>query len=415
MRVEYGPQSSQKEDDVESVKLNSERGQILVQVAIMVTVLFAFVALALDGGNIYAGRRRMQNAADAGALAGAQKICFPEANPSQTITQAALDYAINRNGAQTATVAVVGDYNNTVVVTAEQTLDTFFAGVIGINEAHVRAEAAAACGGSASGAGLWPLAFRQEIYTDSVPCGQEFLVFASKEEEDAIDWTPGHCDCDELANLGHGYEFWDDCHGTCVDPGRGMTTTTFIGGGDRGWLLFANPEEPYTFPEECSPSAETTCGDPKVACWLAEDYPGEIEIDDCVAGQSGVNASEGVVSGVDSRADSGDVLRIVLYDRECGAGDPETLGTCPGTPYHVAGFGCIQVLGWEQSMKLGTCGSNATCASLHAVHAVKICEETAPELYEQCSSSGGSTSGVPPEEWESRSVSLIQWPPSGSP
>ncbi len=49
----------------------AENGQTLVWVALAMVVLLAFVGLAIDGGAVYAERRRMQNAADAGALAGA--------------------------------------------------------------------------------------------------------------------------------------------------------------------------------------------------------------------------------------------------------------------------------------------------------------------------------------------------------
>ena len=49
--------------------LRSERGQALIQFALMFMGLLAFVALAIEAGNVYGVRRQLQNAADASALA----------------------------------------------------------------------------------------------------------------------------------------------------------------------------------------------------------------------------------------------------------------------------------------------------------------------------------------------------------
>jgi hypothetical protein len=394
---------------MESVKLNRERGQILVQVAIMVTVLFAFVALALDGGQIYAGRRRMQNAADAGALAGARAICFDGASEDEA-RGVAEDYAINRNDADTATVGLPGDY--TVVVTAEQTLDTFFAGVIGINEAQVRAEAAAKCGGSVSAGGLWPVAFRHDVYTDSIGCDEEFVVLTSD---------------DEVLCAG------DDC--TCVNLSEGITETTsecedlcncavigpHLGSGNRGWLRLFEPEEGYPDP---------MCANEGVAlaCWLEYGHPGPVAVGDCVAEKGGMSWGNPEREAITLREH--DVVNIILFDRLCDqAGDPEPLGGQTGSDdkaYRVDGFGCVEVIGYESPFSFPGCDGSPACQSgknLKVVWVRKICDDEGsdaqsepPDPYDlYCSTSTGSTSGVPPEDWESRSVSLIQWPPSGSP
>ncbi|MDQ6885634.1 MAG: pilus assembly protein TadG-related protein [Candidatus Dormibacteraeota bacterium] len=52
----------------------SQAGQAVVLVAGAALVLTAILALALDGGGIYLERRQLQNAADAGALAGAEGL-----------------------------------------------------------------------------------------------------------------------------------------------------------------------------------------------------------------------------------------------------------------------------------------------------------------------------------------------------
>jgi Flp pilus assembly protein TadG len=98
-----------------------ETGAVLVQVALMMVVLLLFVGLAVDGGNAYFERRHMQNAADAGALAGA-RASATAATPSQQAT----DYAVTRNGADTALVEVI---DNQVRVVASCTRETYFMGL----------------------------------------------------------------------------------------------------------------------------------------------------------------------------------------------------------------------------------------------------------------------------------------------
>ncbi len=49
-------------------------GQVVLWVAIMLPLFLAIIGLAIDGGSLFAARRRAQNAADAAARAGAQQI-----------------------------------------------------------------------------------------------------------------------------------------------------------------------------------------------------------------------------------------------------------------------------------------------------------------------------------------------------
>ena len=55
---------------------SSDRGAILLQVAIAIIVLIGFGAFVVDYGVMLVGRRQAQNAADAGALAGAIAMAF---------------------------------------------------------------------------------------------------------------------------------------------------------------------------------------------------------------------------------------------------------------------------------------------------------------------------------------------------
>jgi hypothetical protein len=53
---------------------SDDRGVTLILVALMLTVLVVFTALAIDGGRAYANRRQMQNAADLAAIAGTRYL-----------------------------------------------------------------------------------------------------------------------------------------------------------------------------------------------------------------------------------------------------------------------------------------------------------------------------------------------------
>ena len=61
----------------------SEKGQALVIIALAAVGLFAFTALAIDGGRVFSDRRHAQNAADTAALAAAlAKIRTPNYPPN---------------------------------------------------------------------------------------------------------------------------------------------------------------------------------------------------------------------------------------------------------------------------------------------------------------------------------------------
>src|SRR6478609_8524674 len=59
--------------DLSKTKQGKERGATGVLVAVLMLVLIGAGALAVDTGEIYAEKAQLQNAADAGALAAAQR------------------------------------------------------------------------------------------------------------------------------------------------------------------------------------------------------------------------------------------------------------------------------------------------------------------------------------------------------
>ena len=96
------------------------------------------IALAIDGGYAYAQRRRMQNAADAAAMAGARMRAL---GGTTTQVAAAVTQYATANGAD----GVNWTYPNgqTVRVTASCVFPTFFAGIIGLPQMTASATAEA--------------------------------------------------------------------------------------------------------------------------------------------------------------------------------------------------------------------------------------------------------------------------------
>ena len=113
-------------------------GQIVLMIALCLPALILALVLCVDGGNAYLGRRIIQNAADAGALAGAGVVCCNHAGDAQDV---ALSYA-RRNGAD----ADVDVGEDSVDVLASLTRHTVFAGLWGWHDLTVSAQAAAGCG-----------------------------------------------------------------------------------------------------------------------------------------------------------------------------------------------------------------------------------------------------------------------------
>lgn len=133
------------------LKIKHAAGQVVVVVVLMMVVILGIVALILDGGDIMVNRRTAQAAADAGAMAGAQRACAGFGDAA-TVADA---YAVT-NGATNTTIDVVG---TSVTVTAEVENDSFFAGIFGAESLIASATASAGCYG-VSGKSVVPLAWR---------------------------------------------------------------------------------------------------------------------------------------------------------------------------------------------------------------------------------------------------------------
>lgn len=134
----------------------SENGQSLVLVVLGLFAFVAILALVLDGGNAYAAKRQAQNAADAGALAGADVMCKKH-NESDG-ESAAISY-MDKNGAYLLKSSAEGNLENaTMTATATVHKKTFFAGIIGFDYVDPMAVAVAQCQ-TPGGRGILPVAW----------------------------------------------------------------------------------------------------------------------------------------------------------------------------------------------------------------------------------------------------------------
>ena len=119
-------------------RMRNDSGQALVFVALILMVLVGMAALVVDGGSWYQADRRLQTAADAAALAGAQHLPT-EQTQAHTV---ALDYA-QKNYAGIPAPAVDFPDVGTINVSATAQAPGIFARIFDIDEVTVRAEAQA--------------------------------------------------------------------------------------------------------------------------------------------------------------------------------------------------------------------------------------------------------------------------------
>jgi hypothetical protein len=116
----------------------NEDGQAFVLMALALLVIFGMAALVLDAGSWYRTDRRLQQTADAAALAGVQEL---PGNPVLAKATALL-YA-NKNGGDVALGDITVEGGNTIRVTAQKDEDGFFSKVLGVDKTHISATAKA--------------------------------------------------------------------------------------------------------------------------------------------------------------------------------------------------------------------------------------------------------------------------------
>jgi Flp pilus assembly protein TadG len=120
------------------MRRRGEDGQVLIVVVVTMIALLGMCAFALDLGNWYVNRQKVQAAADAAALAAAAHV--PAGGCTNARSAGLAQYAANEQG-DTVDVTCIG--TDTVRVTGRRDVGTFFAGMFGIDTVRVGASATA--------------------------------------------------------------------------------------------------------------------------------------------------------------------------------------------------------------------------------------------------------------------------------
>jgi hypothetical protein len=301
-----------------------ESGQALLFVAVALVGLLAMLGLVLDGGNIYRQRRAMQNAADAGALAGARIMAFDGTMPEAEAE--ARDYAEERNGALSSDVSFDMEVRKITVV-AHTTTDMTFARVIGLRDVDVSAKASASyaslmLGGDAGPGVLAPIALR------ACPAGEQCWDYVDDPTQ------PGDAEPTTI---------WDD------DTYEGPWDAYNVAGNNRGWLNLdcrGYPAEGQTLPEGVPRCA--TAGASLLTEWMLNGYPDPVSFDSYlwIRGDNGVKARPVAIT----EARIGTYMAIPIFD-DVPAGSPGGPGEAiqalyPGdTYYHIVDLACFYVTG----------------------------------------------------------------------
>jgi hypothetical protein len=400
---------------VKSRRVFGTEGQTLVQVALALTFLLAIVSVAIDVGHMYGERRRMQNAADAGALAGAREICFGDPALWQS---SALDYSVNKNPPvdHTADASLSADGWTVTVTTTEQTTGWLATALVSLglfdqDTVAVRAVAAAGCGSATSSCGLWPVVFNlerwNELYDNGNGCDKDFFLWVGDNPNNP---TPPDCNT-----------YWCDCFPDnhpnkpacfCSDTtGDGLCDCTDANGdgrcdqsdGDGVNDIFADEGRAYVDlsgalspefpdPEGCD---QNGCGQNELSCWIANSSGAQISIGACLPDLSG--GKVGVKNAVQSRI--GDNINVPLYD-DLACEAPSFPSDCStGRTFHVSGFGCIRPEAYEQNYALPRRDGDNPAYKNNMIRVQVNCSG-------ECESNCGGSGDDPPCEYCVRSVSL---------
>jgi Flp pilus assembly protein TadG len=182
--------------------IRSEQGQSIVLIAVVMVGLLALAGLAIDGGNLFLQRRRVQNAADAGAMAGTRVLaqliigCEGSSSANDALVAQAVTEFVAGNGFSTSEGATMTSwYVNAdgqrlglvgagaipqpatgVEVQIAAQVSTYFLKVLGIESATFGGEATAITGPVIRfGGGILPIAVPLEV-VNSLDEDEDFIV-----------------------------------------------------------------------------------------------------------------------------------------------------------------------------------------------------------------------------------------------
>jgi hypothetical protein len=325
--------------------LRAGGGQALVTMICAIIALLAIAGLAIDGGMVFPERRRMQDSADAAALAStrllAAAICGRQGTDDTAIFAEIRKYAEN-NGVTNPDSGVVAHYVNReetvlgpvgggtiprcatgVSVTVGISRPTSFMSLVGISEAGASAFALAMTGPPIMMSGLRPFGIPLDVI---------------RQLSDG--------DCFEISFGQHCGDQHQDCIIEYLD---GQTSS------HRGWMNMNyvwNQREAPDFPQALDDG--TSASDLKY--WMESGWPGMVYIDclwdeGCHDGDY-IHATPATNSSAVCQAP--EVIQIPVYDRilECEPEIPAPKPDCPtrggGYCYHIVGIASIRITDCEQ-------------------------------------------------------------------
>lgn len=210
--------------------VHKERGQSLAVIAVGIVVLLGMVGLVADVGNAYALQRKVRNATDAAALAGARELARGSATTNAQVLQAVRRYAalnylppesvqawysdidgnplqpVNNDGFSPPTevngVDVAG-----VVVQCQASTSTYFAHLVGIHSfsASEQTSGLVLCGACSAGAtyGLFPAAIDADAFamTEGMPViNQEYYFWGNPTAAGNFGWLSWNDDAGHTSN-----------------------------------------------------------------------------------------------------------------------------------------------------------------------------------------------------------------------
>ncbi|POH74854.1 TadE/TadG family type IV pilus assembly protein [Arthrobacter glacialis] len=156
----------------------SERGATAVITAILMVVLLAFAAIAIDVGMLYASRAQLQNGADAASLAIANKCAKGTCVQAENEVTAADFAKFNSNDQLAEFKSVTRPTSNSVNVVVSKDaangnpVQLAFANIFGTSEADVSASATASWGPPESGTSV-PWTFGKCVFDKSLTATQK--------------------------------------------------------------------------------------------------------------------------------------------------------------------------------------------------------------------------------------------------
>jgi hypothetical protein len=303
-----------------------------------VIVLLGVAGLAIDGGMAFLDRRRMQNAADAAALAGARKlaeaVCGEAGADDAAIHAEVLNYAQLNGVTDTNLVSawyVDKDTNDIGVVGAGSipngahgvradvgiSHQTYFIRLLGLEEAGATAEATAMTGPPLLAGGLRPFGVPVELVED-LEGGDPFGV-TFKNDGGEITWAGK------------------------VAQHRGWMNMGYL------WNQTEDPAWP-----RAQPGGDATGAD-NLKKWMEEGWRGNV-FADCRGWMTGcrtgdyIHAKPGTNSSAICKAPQNTIIQIPVYDTivDCPAEPiPDPKPACPtqggGWAYHIVSIANVRI------------------------------------------------------------------------